>query len=309
MEIALVGTKVYPEQWLPRLRERLPQDRFHVFPDVPDRAAIEVAIVAAPRPGEIAQLPKLKLAQCLWMGVDALMLDASLPKGVPVARMVDPSMIVAMSETVLHRVIDFHRGFHTYRAQQAARVWAHVTQRMPSDRTVGFLGLGELGADAAKKLLALGFNVCGWSRTKKNLPGVDSYAGDEGLVQMLPRCDIVVCLLPLTPHTTGILSKQLLDRMKKGSALVHLARGAQMVTKDVVAALDSGQLGHAYLDVFETEPLPADDPLWGRADVSITPHIAALTEPRTALEVVAENVERIRRGDKPLHVVNFSAGY
>ena len=309
MEIALVGTKVYPEQWLPRLRERLPNDRFHVFPEVPDRDAIEVAIVAAPRPGEVAQLPKLKLAQCLWMGVDALMLDASLPKGVPVARMVDPSMVSAMSETVLHCVIDFHRGFYQYRAQQAARHWEHLKQHMASERTVGFLGLGELGADAAQKLLALGFKVCGWSRTKKSLPGVDSYAGDEGRAQMLPRCDVLVCLLPLTPQTKGLLAKPLLDRMKKGSALVHLARGAQMVTKDVVAALDSGQLRHAYLDVFETEPLPADDPLWTRADVSITPHIGALTEPRTALEVVAENVERVRRGEPPLHVVNFSAGY
>ena len=309
MDIALVGEKTRPEEWLPRLRERLPADRFHVFPDVPDRAAIEVAIVAAPRPGELAQLPNLKLAQCLWMGVDALVLDRTLPKHVPVARMVDPSMIVAMSETVLHRVIDFHRGFHVYRAQQAARKWAHVTQRMPSDRTVGFLGLGELGGDAARKLLALGFKVCGWSRTPKSLPGVECHAGDEGLAAMLPKCDVVVCLLPLTPQTTGILSTPLLDRMKRGAALVHLGRGAQMVTKDVVAALDAGQLGHAYLDVFETEPLPADDPLWGRADVSITPHIAALTEPRTALEVVAGNVERVRRGQPPLHVVSFQAGY
>lgn len=309
MDIALVGEKVEPQTWLPRLRERLPQDRFHVFPDVPDRAAVEVAIVAAPRRGEVAQLPNLKLVQCLWMGVDALVLDASLPKGVPVARMVDPSMIAAMSETVLHCVIDFHRGFHLYRRQQAGRLWQKLPQHMASERTIGFLGLGELGTDAAQKLVALGFRACGWSRTPKSVAGVESYSGEDGLARMLPRCDVVVCLLPLTPQTTGLLSRALLDRMKRGAALVHLARGAQMVTADVVAALDSGQLGHAYLDVFETEPLPADDPLWARTDVSITPHIAALTEPRTALDVVAGNVERVRRGEPPQHVIDFGAGY
>ena len=309
MHIALVGTKLNPETWLPLLRARLPQDHFHVFPEIPDRAAIEVAIVASPRPGEVAQLPRLKLAQCLWMGVDALVLDRSLPAHVPVARMVDPSMIVAMSETVLHRVLDFHRDFYAYRAQQAARRWALLPQRLPSERTIGFLGLGELGSDAAKKLLALGFRACGWSRSPKALAGVDCYAGEDGLAQMLPRCDMLVCLLPLTPQTRGILAKPLLDRLKPGAALVHLGRGAQMVTRDVVAALDAGRLAHAYLDVFETEPLPADDPLWARADVSITPHIAAITEPRTALEVVAQNVERVRRGEPPLHVVDFRAGY
>ncbi len=126
---------------------------------------------------------------------------------------------------------------------------------------------------------------------------------------MLPECDMVICLLPLTPQTHGLLAKPLLDRMKQGSALISLARGAQMATADVIAALDSGRLVHAYLDVFEEEPLPPGHPLWARPDVSITPHIAALTEPRTALEVVAENVERVRRGETPLHLVDFGAGY
>jgi glyoxylate/hydroxypyruvate reductase A len=309
MDIALVGSKTNPETWLPRLREALPQDRFFVHPEAPDPASVSVALVAAPKPGEVAQLPNLKLAQCLWMGVDALLLDKTLPKGVPVARMVDPSMVAAMSETVLHCVIDFHRHFHAYRRQQAERVWKHQPQRMASDRTVGFLGLGELGADAAAKLVALGFRVCGWSRSRKSLPGVECFAGDEGLAAMLPKCDMLVCLLPLTPQTKGMLSRKLFDRMKDGSALISVARGTQMVTADVVAALASGKLAHAYLDVFETEPLPADDPLWSNPKVSITPHIAALTEPRTALAVITDNVERVRRGEKPLYLVDFGAGY
>lgn len=309
MNVALVGEKTHPEEWLPLLRERLPRDRFFVHPETPDPTTISVALIAAPRPGEVAQLPNLKLMQCLWMGVDALVLDETLPKGVPVARMVDPSMVRAMSETVLHRVIDFHRGFHVYRLQQAERRWEYVQQRMASDRTVGFLGLGELGTDAAARLCALGFNVCGWSRTAKSLPGVVSYTRDDGLAAMLPSCDILICLLPLTPQTRGLLSKRLLDRVKDGAALISLARGAQMVTQDVIAALDSGKLAHAYLDVFETEPLPPDDSLWSHPKVTLTPHIAALTEPRTALAVVAENIERVRRGETPLYLVDFSAGY
>lgn len=309
MNVALVGEKTHPEEWLPLLRERLPDDRFFVHPDTPDPKTISVALIAAPRPGEVGQLPNLKLMQCLWMGVDALVMDATLPQCVPVARMVDPGMVRAMSETVLHSVIDFHRGFYLYRRQQAERRWAHVPQRMAAERTVGILGVGELGTDAAAKLVALGFNVRGWSRSAKSLPGVVSYTGDDGLAAMLPACDIVICLLPLTPHTRGLLAKPLFDRLKDGAALVHLARGQQMVTADVIAALDSGKLAHAYLDVFELEPLPQDDPFWSHPDVTLTPHIAALTEPRTALAVVAENIERVRRGESPLHLVDFSAGY
>jgi glyoxylate/hydroxypyruvate reductase A len=309
MDIALVGSKTYPETLLPRLREALPQDRFHVHPQTPDPASVSVALVAAPQAGEVAQLPNLKLIQCLWMGVDALVLDRTLPKGVPVARMVDPSMVAAMTESVLHAVIDFHRCFYLYRRQQAERRWTHLKQFMAAERTVGFLGMGELGADASARLVALGFNVCGWSRSPKSLPGVKSYTGESGLAEMLPTCDMLVCLLPLTPQTRGLLSRKLFDGMKDGAALIHFARGSQMVTKDVVAALDSGKLAHAYLDVFETEPLPADDPLWAHPKITVTPHIAALTEPRTAMAIIAENVARVRRGETPLHLVDFSAGY
>src|SRR5688572_13597483 len=140
MDIALVGRQSHPEKWLPLLRERLPQDRFFVFPETPDPAAISVALIAAPSPGEVARLPSLKLMQCLWMGVDALVLDATLPQGVPVSRMVDPSMVRAMSETVLHTVLDFHRAFYVYRRQQAERRWTSLPQFMAVERTIGILG-------------------------------------------------------------------------------------------------------------------------------------------------------------------------
>jgi glyoxylate/hydroxypyruvate reductase A len=290
------------QAWLPLLSSALPHDRITTSPD----DQIDVALVATPPAGTLRKLRGVKLIQSLWMGVEGLVADPDYPKGVPLARLVDPGMVAAMSETVLAHVLDWHRRHNQYRAQQRERKWLRLTQYMASDRTVGLLGLGELGTDAARRLLALGFNVAGWSRRPKDIPGVRCYTD---LSEMLPACDAVVCLLPLTSGTRGILHAGNLRKMKARSCVINLARGGHVVTGDLVAALDSGHLSHAYLDVFEREPLPADSPLWGHPAVSITPHSAALTEPRTAVPKIVENVERARRGEAPLNRVDFEAGY
>jgi glyoxylate/hydroxypyruvate reductase A len=181
-----------------------------------------------------------------------------------------------------------------------------VEQRMASDRTVGLLGLGELGSDAARKLLGLGFNVGGWSRRPKELEGVRCFTDLEAL---LPFADALVCLLPLTAQTAGVLNARVFAKMRGGGCIINLARGAHLVTSDLLAALDSGRLAHAYLDVFDPEPLPADDPLWQHPGVTVTPHIAALTEPRTAVPKIVANVERVRRGATPANLVDFHTGY
>ena len=290
------------ERWLPLLERALPQDRFFTEP----RADIEVALIGAPAPGTFARLPNLRLVQSLWMGVEKLLADPELPAGVPLARMVDPGMVAAMSETVLAHVLDWHRHFWHYRQRQAARVWKHRRQYMAQDRTVGILGLGELGGDAARKLLALGFNVCGWSRRPKEIPGVHC---STDLDEVLSRSDAVVCLLPLTARTRGILNRSSMAKIRAGGCVVNVARGAHVVVPDLLAALDARHLARAYLDVFDAEPLPADSPLWLHPGVAVTPHIAALTEPRTAIATIVENVERVRRGDPALHLVDRTAGY
>jgi glyoxylate/hydroxypyruvate reductase A len=290
------------QAWLPLLSRALPHDRITTSLD----EKIDVALVATPPAGVLRKLGGVKLIQSLWMGVEGLLADPDYPKGVPLARLVDPGMVAAMSETVLAHVLDWHRRHNQYREQQRARQWLRHTQYMAADRTIGLLGLGELGADAARKLLALGFNVAGWSRTPKQLEGVKCFTD---LSAMLPRCDAVVCLLPLTAQTRGILNSENLGKIKRKGVLINVARGAHVVRQDLIAALDSGQLAHAYLDVFETEPLPQDDPLWAHPKVSITPHTAALTEPRTAVPKIVENVERARRGEAPLNRVDFEAGY
>jgi glyoxylate/hydroxypyruvate reductase len=291
-----------PEFWLPLLRQALPDDDFLVSAE----KNIDVALVATPPAGTLGKLQGVKLVQSLWMGVEKLLADPEYPRGVPLARLIDPGMVAAMSETVLAHLLDWHRHHYRYRAQQAKREWRRFKQYLASDRTVGILGLGELGSDAARKLLALGFRVAGYSRRPKAIEGVQSFTELEA---MLPLCNALVCLLPLTAHTRGVLNGRNLSLLKKHAAIINVARGGHVVAQDLIAALDSGHLAHAYLDVFDTEPLPASSPLWKHPGVTVTPHSAALTEPRTAIAKIVENVERVRRGETPLHLVDFAAGY
>jgi glyoxylate/hydroxypyruvate reductase A len=304
----LFASQIEPfERWQPLLERALPNDRFFTEKNAPPE--IDIGLVATPPPGTLERLKNAKLIQSLWMGVEKLLDDPTLPKGVPLARLVDPGMVAAMSETVLVHTLDWHRRLYRYRQQQQERRWKRFRQYLASDHTVGLLGLGELGTDAARKLLALGFKVAGWSRRPKVFENMKSFSGKDGLDEMLAKCNIVVCLLPLTPQTKGVLNRENLNKIKKGGGLINVARGAHVVVSDLIAALDSGQLAHAYLDVFETEPLPADSPLWAHPGVTVTPHAAALTEPRTAVTKIAEQVERVRRGEPPLNLVDFSAGY
>jgi glyoxylate/hydroxypyruvate reductase A len=307
--VAFVAQGEDPARWLPALRAALPRERLDVWPEIADPAAIDVALVARPPAGALRAFPNLRLIQSLWMGVDGLLADATLPRGVPLARLVDPGMVAAMSETVLAGVLDWHRHLYRYRAQQAEHLWKPLPQALASDRRVGLLGLGELGRDAAAKLLALGFGVGGWSRRPRAVPGVECFAGEEGLRALLERSGALVCLLPLTASTRGILNAPNLARLPEGACVINVGRGGHLVERDLLAALGSGHLAHAYLDVFDTEPLPAGHPFWTHPGITLTPHVAALTEPRTAVAVVAENVQRVRRGQLPRSLVDSTAGY
>ena len=302
MNILFASQVEKAESWLPLLESALPQDRFFAEP----RDDIDIVLAATPPAGTFERLPKLKLVQSLWMGVEKLLEEPALPASVPLARLVDPGMVSAMTETVLACVLDWHRHLYRYRDYQRARRWHRHRQYLATDRTIGLLGLGELGSDAARRLLALGFNVAGWSRRPKKL---DEVACSTSLEEVLSKSNAVVCLLPLTPQTRNVLNERTLKAIRQGGCLVNLARGGHVVTKDLLAALDSGHLAHAYLDVFDTEPLPEQDPLWRHPKVSITPHAAALTDPRTALPRIVQNIERARRGEPPLNLVDRAAGY
>ena len=302
MKILFASEIEKPDFWFPLLQQALPKDQFVVEPD----ESVDIALVATPPAGTFARLNNLKLIQSLWMGVERLLADPQLPSGVPLAPLVDPGMVSAMAETVLAHVLDWHHHHYTYRRYQAEQKWFRHRQFLASDRTIGILGLGQLGSHVAGRLLQLGFNVVGWSRRPKQLDGVRFFSDIE---EMMGATDALVCLLPLTDKTRGVINQRTLGKMKPHGCVINVARGGHVVTADLLAALDSGHLRHAYLDVFEQEPLPKESPLWRHPGVTITPHTAALTEPRTAVPKIAENVDRIRRGQPALNLVDFEAGY
>jgi len=296
-------------RWRAQLTRLTQELEVRVWPEIGDPAAIDYALVWRPEPGFLASLPNLKLILSLGAGVDHLLGDPRLPLHLPIVRLVDPHMTDAMSEYVTLQVLRLHRRDLDYRSQQQARVWRELDQQNAAERRVGILGLGELGQDAAKKLKALGFDVAGWSRSEKAVEGVRSYAGAAGLAPLLGRSEIIVCLLPLTAETEGILNKRTLALLPKGAALVNAARGAHLVEEDLLAALASGQISAAVLDVFREEPLPVDHPFWHHPRVVVTPHIAAFTNPATASPIILDNIRRFEEGRPLLNRVDPARGY
>ena len=296
-------------RWRAQLTRLTQQLDIRVWPEIGKPAEIEYALVWRPEPGFLASLPNLKLILSLGAGVDHLLGDPQLPQHLPIVRLVDPHMTDAMSEYVVLQVLRLHRRDLDYRAQQEAGLWRELDQKNAVDRRVGILGLGELGRDAAKKLRALGFDVAGWSRGERTVPGVASYAGANGLPQLLGRSEILVCLLPLTAETEGILNGSTLALLPKGAALVNAARGAHLVEEDLLAALASGQISAAVLDVFREEPLPAGHPFWRHPRVILTPHVAAFTNPATAAPIILDNIRRFEEGRPLLNQIDPARGY
>ncbi len=259
-------------------------------------ADADAAVVANPPPGALAGLPRLRFVQSLWAGVDRLLLDASVPQHLPIARMVDPAMAAAMAETALWATLALHRGFFTYALQQRQALWRQQPQRRADEVAVLVLGRGAMGGAVAGRLAQQGYPVTAWRR-------------GEALAPLLERSRIVINLLPLTPQTRGLLNAGFFAALPAGAAIVNLGRGAHVVDADLLAALDSGHLGHAVLDVFQTEPLPAAHPFWQHPRLTLLPHAAALTDPRSAAPVVAANLRALRDGLPLAHLVDRARGY
>ena len=296
-------------RWRAQLTRLTHELAVRVWPEIGDPTEIDYALVWRPETGFLASLPSLKLILSLGAGVDHLLGDPQLPRHIPIVRLVDPHMTDAMSEYVVLQVLRLHRRDLDYRAQQEAAVWRELDQPNAVDRRIGILGLGELGQDAAKKLKTLGFDVAGWSRSEKNLTGIASYAGAPGLSQLLSRSEILVCLLPLTTETEGILNSSAFAILPRDAALINAARGAHVVEEDLLAALASGQISVAVLDVFREEPLPTDHPFWRHPRVILTPHVAAFTNPTTAAPIILDNIRRFEDGRPLLNRVDLARGY
>jgi glyoxylate/hydroxypyruvate reductase A len=269
----------------------------------------DVAVVANPRPGRLAGCTRLRLIQSLWAGVDKLLADATLPPTVPLARMVDPAMNRAMAETACWAVMSLHRRAFDYAAQQRQAQWHPLPQRRADEIAVLVLGLGQMGRTTALQLAALGYRVTGWSARPHDVDGIATLAGWGALPEALGAADVVVNLLPLTADTRGLFDRARLSQMRRGASLVNLARGGHVVEAALLEALNAGHLEHAVLDVFETEPLPQTHVFWFHPRITVWPHVAALTDLRSAVAVVAANVEATRRGEAPAHLVDRRRGY
>ncbi|MDQ2780574.1 MAG: glyoxylate/hydroxypyruvate reductase A, partial [Pseudomonadota bacterium] len=266
MKVLLCGDFDAPERksWLDALTRAMPE-AFWLDTEAARQAPDDVlaAVVANPAPGSLQGLPRLRLIQSLWAGVDRLLGDITLPEGVPIARMVDPSLNRAMAETSLWAVLSLHRGFFDYAEQQRQQRWLQQPQRRADEVNVLVLGQGQMGQAAAESLAAAGYHVRGWRRDDLPLP------------RLLANCQVVVNLLPLTPATQGLLNAEFFADLPRGASVVNLGRGAHVVDADLLAALDSGHLERAVLDVFHTEPLPPAHPFWRHPRITVLPHAAA----------------------------------
>ncbi len=305
-------------RWWPLLQAALPDEVLvRERSKVPD-AEIEIALVANPPAGTLHGLPNLRLIQSLWAGVDRLLDDPSLPPGVPLARMVDPLMNEAMAETALWAVLGLQRGFFDYAVQQHKALWHPLSTRRAAEVRVAVLGLGQMGRAVARRLAKHGVQVVGWSRgavpsfdgaLDHSLEVVECHAGLERLAAVLAAASIVVNLLPLTPETRGLFNAAAFAQMPRGASFVNLARGAHVIEADLLAALASGHLQRAVLDVFAVEPLPAAHAFWSHPSITVLPHVAAPTDPRSAVTVVARNVAALRCGKALANLVDRTRGY
>ncbi|MGI9126700.1 MAG: 2-hydroxyacid dehydrogenase [Roseomonas sp.] len=307
----LLSTKAHTMQdWKAALLAVDPSLEIRMFPDVGDPAEIEAAVVwTAHDMMELRRYPNLKLIVSMGAGVDHLLRAPGPPPGIPVARLKDVLLTSAMAEWVLLNVLRFHRQDPEYRALQQRKEWLELSAPSTAERRIGILGIGELGSASARALTSLGFPVTGWSRSAKTLPGVQTFHGADGLMAMAAQTDILICLLPLTPETRGVLNAKLLSALPRGAYVINGARGGHMVAEDMLAALDSGHIAGAALDVFEPEPLPPESLFWSHPKVFLTPHAASITIPSSVAPQVVENIHNMRAGRQLINLVDFSLGY
>lgn len=310
--VALSGWNV--GQWVERLQKKMPGREIVALGEPFDRRAVHYAVSWKHPAGALAGLPNLSAIFSLGAGVDHIFNDDRLPD-VPIYRVVDPDLTNRMSEYVVMHCLMLLRQTRRYDAQQPLKSWDDDRfQPAARDVRVGIMGMGELGQDAAYKLKMMGFDVAGWSRTPKTIDGITSYAGEAGLQEFLARTDILVVLLPLTPQTRGIINERLLRGLAQDGrlgkpTLINAGRGGLQIETDILKVLDEGVLGHAVLDVFETEPLPQDSRLWLHPRVTVTPHNAAMSDPDAIGALVARQIAKLEAGQEPDYKVDRARAY
>ncbi|MEX5769035.1 glyoxylate/hydroxypyruvate reductase GhrA [Serratia nematodiphila] len=301
------------QEWLTGIKQRLPQAEIREWQRGDERPA-DYALVWRPPHEMLANRRDLKAVFALGAGVDAILDQerkhpGTLPAGVPLLRLEDTGMAQQMQEYALSYVLRYFRRFDEYQALQQRQEWQPLDPHSLDDFTIGILGAGVLGQSVARKLTEFGFSVRCWSRSAKQIDGVQSFAGEAQRGAFLDGVKLLINLLPNTPETVGILNRELFAQLRPGAYLINIARGAHLVEADLLSALEQGQLAAATLDVFAREPLPQDHPFWRHPRVTITPHIAAITLPQQAMDQIAANIRALEAGHAPAGVVDRQRGY
>ncbi|WP_229414687.1 2-hydroxyacid dehydrogenase [Moorena producens] len=301
------------EEWFAQLTAELKKRKagldLRIWPESGKLDEIEIVLAWWPPLGVMQKLPNLKLIISLGASVDRILVDPDLPKHIPIVRLLSEGKTQQIAEYVTLAVLLFQRRFIEYQALHRSRRWEYLPVPEAKEFTVGILGLGVFGSTVAKKLAAMGFSVRGWSRSPKAMAGVECFHGREQFKLFLSTCRAIVCLLPVTPETEGILCHETFSALPTGAYLINVGRGKHLVEADLLSALDSGQIAWACLDVFHQEPLPNDDPFWSHPRIIVTPHIAAVGNPKELAARIVDTIDCSREGRPLENAIDRNRGY
>jgi glyoxylate/hydroxypyruvate reductase A len=308
MALLFISTFKTEKAWIKELRKQASDIEVYVWPNVPDPAKVEFIASWSYEDLDYHTFPNLKCVSSLVAGIDHIELD-KIPAKIPIARIVDPMMRVQMSEYVALAVLNHRRHLIEYKQQQIVKKWEKIPEIDMADLTVGIMGIGSLGMDAALKLKKLGYPVIGWGRSPKTIKEIPVFIGQKELKDFLIRADILVCFLPVTEQTKNILNYKNLSMLPRGAYVINVARGVLLVDEDLIKLLDNHHLSGACLDVFRQEPLPNDHPFWRHAKIIITPHMSSNPIIQTTIQQIITNYQRVQQGEKILNEIDRVRGY
>ena len=306
MSIAIISPGRDVSSWVKTFNKADPTVDIQIFPDIRDKESVELVILWQHPKGILKEFPNLKLICSMGAGVDHILSDPEIPLTLPITRIVDPGLTVPMTNYVVMATLNYQRQLYRYQSNQKKKVWDMSNPEL--DLQVGVMGVGALGGDVIEKLKMLGFSVFGYGNSPKSDVDYPYFYGNE-LPQFLNNVNLIICMLPLTPSTENILNLDFFRKCKKGTYIINVARGSHLVEDDLVTAIGEGIISGAFLDVFRKEPLPQEHPFWNSDKITVTPHIASVTNPNSAIPQIIENYKRIKSKKKLLNQINPILGY
>ena len=309
MNCVIKVSNVRATWWKDHMSSLIPEYKFYLNDEDFDKNTIDFVIVWKPEDGWLGTFKNLKCIISMGSGIDHILKDPFLPRDIPIIKTTGHDLGVRMREYVVLNVLRHHRDLSSILEARKENEWKQIIEPPAHERCVGIMGLGNLGSDCAQVLSKIGFNVYGWSKSKKNIEGVKSFTGQNELSNFIKNVEILVCMLPLTSETKGILNSKLFSQMQDGSCIVNAARGEHLVDDDLLQALNEGKIKEATLDVFHTEPLPSDHPFWKHPKILITPHIASLMDPVAGGKEIAKNMLKFAKGENIKNLIPLGKEY